>query len=131
MFFFQISICATVKHVKDETVQSVYGILLKKLETAVVDNTRHLIITMWKKLVNTVQINHSYTFINVSVRSHQNIKYLTTTKSTSIETASDGEIPSAIVELPDDPYSSATTVIAATVTEIKVQLGKMCKSCKK
>ena len=80
---------------------------------------------MWEKLVNTVQINHSYTFINVSVRSHQNIKYLTTTKSTSIETASDDEIPSAIVELPDDPYSSATTVIAATVTEIKVQLGKI------
>ena len=55
-----------------------------KTECVIADHTNTIALTLWEDLIAAVDCGKTYKFMNVKIRSFNDIKYLTTTEGTTI-----------------------------------------------
>lgn len=57
---------------------------MSKVDYIIADKFASIKLVVWEKTIN-VDVNKSYTFTNISVRTFNDVKYLTTTKYTTVK----------------------------------------------
>ena len=79
-----IKIDAKVISKGNESSLQVRGKTLSKVDYIIADKFASIKLVVWEKTIN-VDVNKSYSFTNISVRTFNDVKYLTTTKYTTVK----------------------------------------------
>ena len=79
-----IKVDAKVISEGDESFLQVRGKSLSKVDYIIADKFASIKLVVWEKTIN-VDVNKSYSFTNISVRTFNDVKYLTTTKYTTVK----------------------------------------------
>ena len=79
-----IKIDAKVISEGDESSLQVRGKTLSKVDYIIADKFASIKLVVWEKTIN-IDVNKSYSFTNISVRTFNDVKYLTTTKYTTVK----------------------------------------------
>ena len=104
---------------------------LRKQDVIVVDNTGQVKVTLWQDHIDSLKVGQSYYLENMSVRTYNNLNYLTPSMSYSVKAL--GEPMQDVVEsiAVGDDLESPTTLIDAEIGGVgdisKTQLCLLCK----
>ena len=79
-----IKVDAKVISEGDESSLQVRGKTLSKVDYIIADKFASIKLVVWEKTIH-VDVNKSYSFTNISVRTFNDVKYLTTTKYTAVK----------------------------------------------
>ncbi|XP_062620052.1 uncharacterized protein LOC134281636 [Saccostrea cucullata] len=125
-----VSVLAKVIAVKQESVQEVRKVLLKKKEITIADETSMISLTLWDTLVDdpNISLNAVIFFRNISTRLFSNVKSLTTTKDTTYELT---ENQTAFQGVDENTYitESKTATVEGEVVNILIKKTNHCLSC--
>ena len=103
---------------------NVRGTSLKKVDYMIADHSGTVKMTVWERVVN-LEIGKTYNIDNVSVRTFNGVKYLTTTKYTTVNQCEDLSVI-ADVDLNEDNHGKC---ISGSIVGINLINFETCMIC--
>lgn len=109
---------------KEVSVQIVRELPIQKQEVIVGDSTATMKLTLWDDMVTKLEIGKSYRLNQLSTRLFQNVKTITATKATSIESIDD------LVNCLQAPEDNDVIEKEGKITQVGLVMHFSCEMCK-
>ncbi|ESO88393.1 hypothetical protein LOTGIDRAFT_175882 [Lottia gigantea] len=119
------NIKANVLQLQDESTVVIYGAKKRTKEIIVHDGTAHICISLFEHLIDEVDVNKSYEFLNVGIRNYLDKKSITTKLNTCIAELTEP------IEVPKEFKLNLNNMREGTVNSASIQSDIICPNCKR